>query len=230
MKSVLSSLFKVSSLFSLGLFTTHLYAASIITSPEEIVVLSINDQTIKPGFLKTQKKYTVNPGATSLSVRYQEHFEDGIGHHDIVKSDIVKIQLPALSDQQQYALKLVHPPQNYDDARKFAEQPVIEVVDHKGQKITQKLSISTEPKVSLIDGLLGRSVDVRNAQGSANKNDMTSTPEHFKMDSSVSTSSNSSVPEAAVSTSSSEDQQLIDVWKKASKAERQKFMSWLGEQ
>lgn len=225
MKISLKLLIKSYSFILVGFVSQNIYAISTISAPEEIVVLAINDQVIKTGLLRNAKNYKVNPGATSLSVRYQEYFENGIGQHDIVKSNIINIAVPELKDNQNYVLKLVNAPQDYDEAKKYSSQPNIAIFDSKNQIVTQKTGMVAESKGSLLDGLFGNSVDLTQSKTTSSQVQVLNAP---MSNSSVVTSK--TVSNTTSPSSLSSDQQLIQIWQGASKSERQKFMSWLAEQ
>lgn len=225
-KNRVTSFVSVSGLALAALFSQSLYAASTITVPDEIMVVGINDQAVKSSLLKKTKQYKVNPGALSLSVRYQAYFEDNLNRHDIVKSEILRLDIPQIQDNQHYVLKLINAPKDHDDAKKYAEQPKIALFDQNNRQVVQESSMSNQPKNSILGGLFNDSVDATQVQ---------STPENY---SSTQTRQNQNAkPSTSDQTSPiphtdtlSVDQDMIQLWQKASKAERQKFMAWLAEQ
>lgn len=203
----------------------NLYAASSITAPDNIIVVGINDQVIKSSLLKKTKEYKVNSGRLSLIVRYQAYFEDNLNHHDIVKSDILRLDIPQIQDNQRYVLKLINPPKDHDDAKKYAEQPQIGLFDENNQQVVQELKVSSQPKSSILGGLLGHSVALTQVE---------STSMHDQVDNRPAQKANSSAVSHTEIVQNSQmqplDQTMIQMWQKASKAERQKFMTWLAEQ
>lgn len=217
---------KFSGIVLFALLSQNLYAASTITAPEEIVIVGINDQAVKSSLLKKSKDYKVNPGALSLSVRYQAYFEDNLNRHDIVKSDILRLDIPQIQDNQRYVLKLVNPPKDHDDAKKYAEQPMIALFDQNNQQVVQALKTTIQPKNSILGGLFSDAVDLTQVQSSATNYSSTETRQD--QNSKASTSYQTSpIPHTDTL---SVDQNMIQLWQKASKAERQKFMTWLAEQ
>lgn len=224
-KNSANRLVKFSVLVLTALIGQNLYAASSITAPDDIIVIGINDQVIKSSLLKKTKEYKVNPGRLSLSVRYQGYFEDNLNHHDIVKSDILRLDIPEIQDNQRYVLKLINPPKDHDDAKKYAEQPQIGLFNENNQKVVQELKVSNQPKSSILGGLFGNSVDLTQVGSTSMDYQIDSRP--------VQKANSSTVAQGEIaqnSNSQSLDQTMIQVWQKASKAERQKFMIWLAEQ
>ena len=212
--------------------STPVFAAVSIQVPEEIVVLAVNGQEVNAGLFRSKSnEYKIDAGEANFSVRYQEYFEHLNGEHDVLKSGVVSIQTPALQDGQQYQLALVNAPQNFETAKKFVEQPTIALYDRNKKLVVQQTGANNEPRAWLGQGLLKKAVDL--TQGHQNltqqpapvyQNQNTTTVHHAV------TSTNSVASNTVASNSTGLEQQLIQTWQKASKAERQKFMSWLAEQ
>ena len=232
-KKTVKSLVRVSALALVASLSQNLYAASTITAPDDIVIVGINDQAIKSSLLKKSKEYKVNPGALSLSVRYQAYFEDNLNRHDIVKSDVLRLDVPQIQDNQRYVLKLINAPKDHDDAKKYAEQPMIALFDQNNQQVVQELKMSNQPRNSILGGLFSDSVDL--TQAAPTNNSSVVTRQTAKTQSSTGAQPvNTQIAVKQASTQlanvKSVDQHMIQLWQNASKAERQKFMTWLAEQ
>ena len=232
-KKTVKSLVRVSALALVASLSQNLYAASTITAPDEIVIVGINDQAIKSSLLKKSKEYKVNPGALSLSVRYQAYFEDNLNRHDIVKSDVLRLDVPQIQDNQRYVLKLINAPKDHDDAKKYAEQPMIALFDQNNQQVVQELKMSNQPRNSILGGLFSDSVDL--TQAAPTNNSSVAIRQTAKTQSSTGAQPvNTQIAVKQASTQlanvKSVDQHMIQLWQNASKAERQKFMTWLAEQ
>lgn len=232
-KKTVKSLVKVSALALVASLSQNLYAASTITAPDDIVIVGINDQAIKSSLLKKSKEYKVNPGALSLSVRYQAYFEDNLNRHDIVKSDVLRLDVPQIQDNQRYVLKLINAPKDHDDAKKYAEQPMIALFDQNNQQVVQELKMSNQPRNSILGGLFSDSVDL--TQAAPTNNSSVAIRQTAKTQSSTGAQPvNTQIAVKQASTQlanvKSVDQHMIQLWQNASKAERQKFMTWLAEQ
>lgn len=233
--------FKKFSILAVGsMLSASLFAAVNITAPEEIVLLAVNDQEVNAGLLRTAKNnYKVDAGQVSLSVRYQQFFKHLDGEHDIAKSGVVTITAPNLIDGQTYQLKPINVPNNYDDAKKYAEQPTIALYDHNNQLVVQQTGANRQAKSWLGGGVLGRVFDytkpssanqpapVYTSATTTTKSSAVTTAAPVTGTTTVTTTSASA---AATAQHPTADQQLIRIWQGASKAERQRFMSWLAEQ
>lgn len=211
-------------------FSTTVSAAVTIQVPEEIVVLAVNDQEVNAGLFRSKgKEYKLDAGEASFSVRYQEYFEHLNGEHDVLKSGVVTLKTPALQDGQQYQLNLVNAPQNFEAGKKFAEQPTVALYNQQKQLVVQQTGANNEQRPWLGQGLLKKAVDL--TQGRQNLTQQPA-PVYSNRPSQavVSVPVASTTIAGTISTAVGLEQQLIQTWQKASKQERQKFMSWLAEQ
>lgn len=211
-----------------GIMSSQVMAAVTINSPEEIVLIAINDQEVNAGLFRSEKNtFKVDPGNTTLSVRYQQFFQHISGEHDIAKSGIVTIPATNLIDGQNYKLVVVDQPKNYDDAVKYAEQPTIALYDAKNQLVVQQTGANNQAKPWFKSGVFARTTDYTSSAKPAAQ----PAPVYANSASAASqTTQGLAVVAAASAVGSSKDQQMIQLWQSMSKAERQKFMNWLAEQ
>ena len=211
----------IRSIFAITLILASVttFSAVTITAPEEIKILAVNDQEVNTGLFRAKNnQYKVDAGKNSLSVRYNQYFEHLNGEHDIVKSGVITLTTPLLKDGESYALNLVNAPTNYETAKKYAEQPVIALFDQNKKILVQQTGANTQQKPWLSQSLFGKVTDLTQKK---------SIPLNQPAPVYSQTSVTESVEDHSISTT---DQQLIQLWKKSSKIERQKFMNWLGEQ
>ena len=211
------------------LLSSSVFSAVTITAPEEIVILAVNGQEVNNGLIPSKKNnYQVDPGNLTVNVRYREYFEHLNGEHDIVKSGVVTIQTPDLKDNQTYNLALVNAPKDFSQAKKFAEQPTVALYDQSKKLVVQQTGANNEAQPWFSgNSLLARTLDLTQK----NKNNVVNQPAP------VYAASTTNVAPVAVTATTvvsgnikTTDQQLVDLWQKASKAERQKFMAWLAGQ
>ena len=190
------------------LFSTPVFSAVTVTVPEEIKIVAVNDQEVKSGLLRSNQTYSLDAGVNAISVRYNEFFQHSDNSHDILKSGVVTVKTPSLKDGETYRLALIQAPKDFDAAQKYKNQPIIGLYDAKNQLLVQQTSAKDAAKPWFGNRVLTKKLDMTT---------QVATPVHQP---------------AAVYTQSADqnDQQLIQLWQKASKAERQKFMTWLAEQ
>ena len=190
------------------LFSTPVFSAVTVTVPEEIKIVAVNDQEVKSGLLRSNQTYSLDAGINAISVRYNEFFQHSDNSHDILKSGVVTVKTPSLKDGETYRLALIQAPKDFDAAQKYKNQPIIGLYDAKNQLLVQQTGAKDAAKPWFGNRVLTKKLDMTT---------QVATPVHQP---------------AAVYTQSADqnDQQLIQLWQKASKAERQKFMTWLAEQ
>ncbi|MCJ8512695.1 DUF2057 family protein [Acinetobacter lwoffii] len=190
------------------LFSTSVFSAVTVTVPEEIKIVAVNDQEVNSGLLRSNQSYSLDAGVNAISVRYNEFFQHSDNSHDILKSGVVTVKTPSLKEGETYRLALIQAPKDFDAAQKYKDQPIIGLYDAKNQLLVQQTGAKDAAKPWFGNRVLTKKVDMTTKAATA-----VNQP-------------------AAVYTHSADqnDQQLIQLWKKASKAERQKFMTWLAEQ
>ncbi|MCH7383008.1 DUF2057 domain-containing protein [Acinetobacter dispersus] len=213
------------------LLSSSVFSAVTITAPEEIVILAVNGQEVNNGLIPSKKNnYQVDPGNLTVNVRYREYFEHLNGEHDIVKSGVVTIQAQDLQDNQSYSLGLVNAPKNFDAAKKYADQPTVALYDKNKKLVVQQTGANNEAQPWFTgNNLLSRTLDLTQK----NKNNVANQPAPVYAGTTAQVAATAPVAvttAAAVGTAKTTDQQLVELWQKASKAERQKFMAWLAGQ
>lgn len=213
------------------LLSSSVFSAVTITAPEEIVILAVNGQEVNSGLIPSKKNnYQVDPGNLTVNVRYREYFEHLNGEHDIVKSGVVTIQAQDLQDNQSYSLGLVNAPKNFDAAKKYADQPTVALYDQNKKLVVQQTGANNEAQPWFTgNNLLSRTLDLTQK----NKNNVANQPAPVYAGTTAQVAATAPVAvttAAAVGTAKTTDQQLVELWQKASKAERQKFMAWLAGQ
>ena len=211
------------------LLSSSVFSAVTITAPEEIVILAVNGQEVNNGLIPSKKNnYQVDPGNLTVNVRYREYFEHLNGEHDIVKSGVVTIQTTDLKDNQTYNLGLVNAPKDFSQAKKFAEQPTVALYDQSKKLVVQQTGANNEAQPWFSgNSLLARTLDLTQK----NKNNVVNQPAPVYAASTTNVAPVAVTATTAVSGNiKTTDQQLVELWQKASKAERQKFMAWLAGQ
>ena len=201
------------------------FSAVTISAPEEIKILAVNDQEVNTGLFRAKNnQYKVDAGTSNISVRYTQYFEHLNGEHDIVKSSVVTIRTPILQEGGEYRLELVNAPANFEAAKKYAEQPIVALFDKNNEMLVQQVGANTEPKPWLAQGIFSKTTDL-----TQKKTALQNQPAPVYTPAAVQ-SKVVAVPSSESHSGATADQQLIQLWQKANKAERQKFMSWLAEQ
>lgn len=199
--------------------SSQIFAAATLVVPEELVVISVNNQEVKSGLFKSKKQYQIDVNQPLVNVRYNQYFELPLNNHEIVKSDILTLKLPALEDNKSYKLDLIHPPRDLDQAKTFAKNPQLAIYNQNNQLISNNLIVQMTSQ-SLLGGTINQILH----------NEPQASPMTKSSSSSINTQT---VEQADIKNTNSNThvgQTLIEVWKNSSKQERQKFMTWLATQ
>ncbi|MBL8323071.1 MAG: DUF2057 family protein [Acinetobacter sp.] len=197
------------------------FSAVTVTAPEEIKIVAVNDQEVSAGLLRSNQQYKLDAGENAISVRYTEFFQHADNSHDILRSGIVTVKTPELKDGENYRLALIDAPKDFDAAQKYKDQPIIGLYDQQKQLLVKQAGAKAEQKAWFSTGAFGSSsVDLTKTRTAAPASQPA--PVYAQA---VSVSG----AEASVRAGTA-DQQLVQLWQKSSKQERQKFMSWLAEQ
>ncbi|WP_313035080.1 DUF2057 family protein [Acinetobacter sp.] len=200
------------------------FSAVTISAPEEIKILAVNDQEVNTGLFRAKNnQYKVDAAIRNISVRYSQYFEHLNGEHDIVKSAVVTIPTPVLQDGGEYRLDLVNAPANFEAAKKYAEQPIVALFDKNNDMLVQQVGANTEQKPWLAQNIFSRTTDLTQKKTTL-ENQPTLVYTQAAVQSRV-IAATSGEPASGVTG----DQQLIQLWQKSNKLERQKFMLWLAE-
>ncbi len=205
------------------------FAAVTLTVPEEIKIVAVNDQEVTGGLFRSTEKYKLDAGENLLTVRYSEFFQHADNSHDILKSGVAAIRTPALIDGQEYRLGLVNAPKDFDAAQKYKDQPIFGLYDRSNQLLVQQAGAKKEQKSIFSNGVLGNAVDFAKKEA-VPENQPSPVYAQSVTVKSTNVASHITTPKNVTINENGADQQLIQIWQKANKAERQKFMSWLAEQ
>lgn len=201
------------------------FSAVTISVPEEIKLLTVNDQEIRSGLFSSAQQVKVNAGENVINLRYQQYFEHHNGAHDILKSGVITLKTPILQDGENYRLALVNPPKDFDAAKEFKDQPSVGLYNQKNQLLVQQTGAKASSTGWLSGSLRNKTVDATQNSTAVNQ------PAAVYTAAAV-LPSEKTTPTTLPTQKQTQgkEQQLIQLWQQASKAERQKFMSWLAEQ
>ena len=216
-------MFKQISIFAVTLsLSGFMHAAVTLKVQQEIKVEEINGQAIsKKIFDSNTNIFQLNVGKNELEISYYQYFdaENGIGSHDIVRSAPVYLNTPALNDNQTYILKLINAPKTNDQAKEFAKQAIFGLYNNKNELLMTQTGTGEHKSIlnMLIDG---ETINARKKNNGENQQN--------ERDNKMNINDLLGVNERDLSESNSFNQ-LIVIWKNASKKDRKKFMMWLAE-
>lgn len=199
------------------LISSATFSAVTLSVPDEIKILAVNDKEVAGNFLKSKDKFKIDIGVNTISMRYQDYYSHADNSHDILKSGVLTLKSPSLQDGQSYRLALINSPKDFEAAKNYKDQPVIGLYDQNNKLLVKQEG--TRNQKSWLTTVFSDSNDDMKAKATS---DSQPAPVYY-----VETPK---APQVNSSLAVSQEQQLIQSWKKASKIERQKFMTWLAEQ
>ena len=197
--------------------TAATHAAVTLITPEQIAVLTLDQQEVSGSFFRSTKTtYQLDPGTHDIAVRYEQLFNLTNDDHDILKSAMVSVRAN-LEDNKTYRLSLINPPKNYEVAKEYVKQPIIAVVDEQGKIIAQQQGLDNAPKPMLGSSFFNRVMDFRNKPDT--QKDLTTGQ--------MPTSNIKSTTAGTTTDATGNLEQLKQSWQHASKQEREQFMQFI---
>ncbi len=115
--------------------------------------------------------------------------------------------------------------QKNEQAKKYAEQPTVALYNSNNELVVQQTGANNEAKPWFATGL-GKVADFTTKPSKPQPQAVYAAAKPST--SQFTTSVAATIPSTGAAQSN--DQRLVEVWQKSSKAERQKFMAWLAEQ
>lgn len=211
------------------LISSYAFSAVTLTVPEEIKLISVNQQELRHSVFRSKDEYKLNEGQYTFGVRYQQFFQHADNSHDILKSSVVMVQSPVLRDGQHYSLALINAPRDFDAAQKYKQQPSIGLYDVNKQLLSEQMTNKEVSQPLLGKALFNNGVDLTSKE-TLKSQPVVETPVNVTQAQTMAPSSVDTKKQQINTANISADQQLIEWWQSASKTERQKFMSWLATQ
>lgn len=193
---------------------------------DNVVVTAINGQEIKNGlFTEPKRHFTLDAGKHVITAKYTHLFELNGDNHDVLRSS--NISLPVeLADNQTYELVMAGQPDNYSQAKDYVKHPVLAVTQNGRTLATQQAVDSDGTGIfSGLGNALGGIFGGGNKAVQANQQTIAS----LDGKSASSNSIPAIAPSTATSMSASADtlDQFMQLWLKATPAERDKMRQWM---
>lgn len=191
---------------------------------DNTIVTAINGQEIKTGmFGKPQRSFTLDAGKHVITAKYTRLYELRGDNHDILRSS--NISLPVeLADNQTYTLVMAGQPDGYEQAKAYVKQPKLAILQGGTTIASQQ---GTEAGGSgIFSGLsnaLGGVFGSNNKAVQANQQAIASL-EGKSVDT---VPALTPAPTAPVATAGNTLDQFMQLWLKASPAEREKIRQWV---
>lgn len=210
----------------MGLSTSAL-AQVTLNIGDNTVVTAINGQEVQNGlFSKPASRYTLEPGKHVITAKYTRLYELNGDNHDVLRSNNVSIPVE-LADNQTYTLVMAGQPEAYAQAKDYAKQPTLALLQNGQTLVSQKANAGSNAGLfgsfgGALGGIFGGgSKAVQSNQQTINA-----------LQGSSANAIPAIQPTAAatpVVTSTDTLDQFMQLWLKATPAERDKIRQWIGK-
>lgn len=218
-KIAIAILLTLSSASSFGVVTLNVGDNTIVTA--------INGQEVKNGmFSNPQRKFELQPGKHVITAKYTRLYNLRNDEHDVLRSS--NISLPVeLMDNQTYELVMANQPDSYAKAKDYAKKPTLAIVQGTNTLASQQASTVSEGSGifsglgSAIGGIFGGgSKAVASNQQAINALD-------GKSPTTIPAIAPTVTPTTPAVASTNMLDQFMNLWLKATPAEREKIRQWV---
>lgn len=186
---------------------------------DNTIVTAINGQEIKNGmFSNPQRTFKLEPGKHVITAKYTRLYDLRGDNHDILRSS--NISLPVeLADNQTYTLVMAGQPEAYEQAKNYVKQPKLALLQGNTTISTQ---VGSEDNGSGIFSGLG------NVLGGVLGNNTKAVQSNQQAIAAIEGKSADVVPALGQSTATASTlDQFMQLWLKATPAEREKIRQWI---
>lgn len=240
MTTVLSKKIAISTLL-LGASSLSVLAHSAVTLvvDNNIKVTAINGQELKQSvFQPLTKSFTLQPGQHVLTAKYDRLYDLPRDEHDYLRSGNISVAAN-LMDNQTYRLTMPNQPEDYAAAKEYAKQPTLAVQQNNTIIASQQSVGGSDSGIfsglgKALGGVFGGGGDAQqqNQQAIAALGQPTANNQ-VNTQAAVVTASNtysaapvSNANQANATQSTATLDQFMQLWLKATPAEREKMRQW----
>ena len=207
-----------------ALATTQTFAQVTLNVADNTVVTAINGQEVKSGlFSNPQKTFKLAPGKHVITAKYNRLYELRGDNHDVLRSSNISVPVE-LVDNQSYVLDMLGQPEDYNAAKQYVKQPTLAVLQGKQVIASQQANSSNNSGIfSGLGNALGGVFGGNSKALEANQQTITA----------LNTQSGNAIPAlnqpATTTVTSSSDtlDQFMQLWLRATPAERDKIRQWI---
>lgn len=201
-------------------------AAVTLEVGEHMKVTAINGQELEQSlFQQSAKKFTLEPGRHAITAKYDRLYDLSRDEHDYLRSGNVSV-IADLADNQTYRLTMLNQPEAYPAAKEYAKRPVLAV--QQGNTVVASQQGMGGSQGGLLSGL-GRALGGVFDGGSDAEQQNQRVIASLNQPSTTAYNTNSPVTTTNQTTSASTDalDQFMQLWLKATPAEREKMRQWI---
>lgn len=189
---------------------------------ENVIVTAINGQEVKTGmFSNPTRQFNLEAGKHVITAKYTRLFDLRSNDHDVLRSS--NISLPVeLADNQTYQLVMAGQPNDYQQAKEYVKKPVLAIVQNGRTLASQQATDSNTGSIfSGLGNALGGVFGGGNKALQANQQAIAS----------LEGKSANTIPAIAPTTTATASTDTLDqfmqLWLKATPAEREKMRQWI---
>ena len=203
-------------------------AAVTLVVGDHMKVTAINGQELEQSlFQESSKQFTLEPGRHAITAKYDRLYDLSRDEHDYLRSGNVSV-IADLADNQTYRLTMLNQPEDYTAAKEYAKRPTLAI--QQGNTVVASQQGMGGNQGGLLSGLgraLGGVFDGGNDAERQNQRVIASLNQP-----STTTYNTTGVATAVNQTTnvgSSADalDQFMQLWLKATPAEREKMRQWI---
>lgn len=209
------------------LSSTQVLAEVTLNVANNTVVTAINGQEVKNGlFSNPQKTFKLAPGKHVITAKYTRLYDLRGDNHDVLRSSNISVPVE-LADNQTYVLDMLGQPEDYNAAKQYIKQPTLAVLQGKQVIASQQDNASNNASIfsglgTALGGVFGgnsKALDANQQTINALNNQSGTTVAALNQPVVTTTTT--------VNASSDTLDQFMQLWLKATPAERDKIRQWV---
>lgn len=182
---------------------------------DNIKVTAINGNAVNTSiFQGAKKQFSLQAGTQVITAKYDRLYNFRNGDHDYLRSGNITVTANML-DNQTYQLTMPNQPEKYQDAKIYAQNPTLAIMQG-GQVLASQNNQTSGGLLSSVGSTIGSVFTGNQSAINANSQVMASIP----------AAANASAQPSSVSTLD----QFMSLWLKASEQERTKIRQWISTQ
>lgn len=199
---------------------TPAFAKVTLNVDDNIVITAINGHEVKTGlFANPKKSYDLEAGKHVITAKYTRLFDLTGDSHDILRSS--NITLPVeLADNQTYQLVMVGQPNNYAQAKEYIKNPTLAVMQN-GRTLATQQATDIDGSGGLLGGISSAIGGIFGGNKAVTANQQTISAINSN------TGNVAAMSPATTVTSTDTLDQFMQLWLKATPAEREKMRQWV---
>lgn len=219
-----------------GIFTTvSLCAASVLASvtaqaavtllvDDHIKVTAVNGQEMKNGlFQSPTKQLTLEPGRHVITAKYDRLYNLPRDEHDYLRSGNISVTAD-LQDNQTYHLSMLGQPEDYEQAKEYAQHPTL-AIQQNNQVIAKQDSINSQ-RGGLLSGVTQAIGGIFGGNDAQNANQQAIAALEQSNNGGANANTQPASATANPNNTSTLDQ-FMQLWLQATPAEREKIRQWI---